>query len=201
MYIGEAEPVTGVGEGLDNRGEFRRVDVAFAVALGREIHEIDDPGKGGVLPHDRAHGFGQMLADVLGPGVPAPIVERPRIALASADDDPPRLRRQVEAQQIVVAFGDLLCDFSVADLLGQPVDLVVEDIREPLEKEEGQQVVLEFRSILFPADGAGRVPQHLFHGLRGGGCGANLFSRHARRGCLLLSDDSRFHAHLTFLDF
>ena len=46
------------------------------------------------------------------------------------------LRGQVEAQQVVVALSDLLSDRVVPELLGQPVDLVVEYVREALQEQE-----------------------------------------------------------------
>ncbi len=49
--------------------------------------------------------------------------------LPTADDRPARLGRQVEAQQSVVALGDLERRVAVAIFLGQPIDLVVEHIR------------------------------------------------------------------------
>ena len=93
------------------------------------------------------------------------------MGLTTADDAPSRLRGQVEAQQLVVALGDLPGDVAVSVFLGQPLDFVVEDIRKALEKEERQQVILELGGILLAANGAGRVPQHLLHGLRRGSDG------------------------------
>ena len=42
LHVGEPEAVSGVGEGLYDGGEPGRVDVALAVALGGEVHEVDD---------------------------------------------------------------------------------------------------------------------------------------------------------------
>ena len=98
-----------------------------------------------------------------------PVVERPVVRLAPADDGPARFGRQVEAQQRMVALGDLQRGLAVAVLLGEPGDLVVEHVREPLQEEQRQQVVLELRRVLLAADRARRIPEHLLHGLRGGG--------------------------------
>ena len=167
LHVGQAEPVSGIGEGLHHVGELGRVEVALAVALGGEIDEIDDARKRGILPHNRPHSPGQMLADVAGPRASAPVVEGPRVSFASADDSPAGFRRQVEAQQIVVIFRDLLRDLVVSKFLGQAIDLVVEDVRKPFEKEKRQQVVLELGRVFLPADGTGRVPKHLLHGFGG----------------------------------
>ena len=58
------------------------------------------------------------------------------MSLPSADDAPSGLRGQVEAQQVVVALSDLPSDRVVPELLGQPVDLVVEYVREALQEQE-----------------------------------------------------------------
>ena len=65
----------------------------------------------------------------------------------------------------MVGLGDLQGDVAVAVLLGQTVDLVVEDVGEALQEQQRQQVVLELRRVLLAADRAGRVPEHLLHGL------------------------------------
>ena len=116
----------------------------------------------------RSHRPGQMLADVVGAGTAPLAVDGPLVGLAAADDAPPGFRRQVEAQQLVVALRDLPRDRPVPVLLGQPVDLVVEHVGEALEEEERQQVVLELGGVLFAADGTGGVPEHLLHGFGGG---------------------------------
>ena len=64
LHVGEAEPIARVGKGLDDGGEFGRVDVALAIALGGEIDEIDDARQRGILPRYCPHRLGQMLADV-----------------------------------------------------------------------------------------------------------------------------------------
>ena len=102
-----------------------------------------DTGEGWVVADDGAHCASQVLADVAGAGVAVLGVEGPFVGLSTADDAPSGLRGQVEPQKIMVALRDLLGDGSVPELLGQPVDLVVEHVGETLEEEEGQQVVLE----------------------------------------------------------
>ena len=49
LYIGKAQPVAGIGEGFDHGGELGRVDVALAVALRREIDQVDDARERGVF--------------------------------------------------------------------------------------------------------------------------------------------------------
>ena len=167
LHVGEAEPVSRIGERLHHGGEPGRVDVALAVALGCEVHQVDHAGEGGVVADDRTYRPRQVLADVPRPDALSAVVEGPVIRLPAADDSPTRFRRQVEAQQLVVALRNLLCDRPVSVLVGQPVDFVIEDIGEALEEEERQQVVLELGRILRASDRAGGVPQHLLHGLGG----------------------------------
>ena len=52
---------------------------------------------------------------------------------------------------------DLKRESMVAIFLAEALDLVIEDIRQPLEEEEWQQVILEFGRFLCAADGTGRV--------------------------------------------
>ena len=65
LHVGEAEPVARIGEGLDDGAQLGRVDVALAVALGGEVHHVDDAGERRVLLDDGANRLGQVLADVL----------------------------------------------------------------------------------------------------------------------------------------
>ena len=55
LHVGEAQSVAGIGEGLDHGGEAGRVEVALAVALGGEVHEVDNAGESGVVANDGAN--------------------------------------------------------------------------------------------------------------------------------------------------
>ena len=72
LHVGEAQPVSGIGEGLDDGGEARRVEIALGVALGGEVHQVDDAGEGRVVTNDGADGPRQVLADVAGPRAAGP---------------------------------------------------------------------------------------------------------------------------------
>ena len=80
------------------------------------------------------------------------------MVFATADHAPSCLRRQVEAQPARGRPRRFPRNLAVSVLLGQPLDLVVEDVREALEEEKRQQVVLELRRVLLAAYGAGGVP-------------------------------------------
>ena len=167
LHVGEAESVARVGKGLDHGGELGGVDVALAVAFGGEVDQVDHAGEGRVVPDDGPDRLREVLADVARAGAAALVVERPLMGYSAVDAPPTCFRGEVEAQQLVIVLGDLPRCLRVAVLLGQPVDLVVEHVREALEEEEGQEVVLELGGVLLAPDGAGGVPQHLLHGLGG----------------------------------
>lgn len=57
----------------------------------------------------------------------------------------------------VVGLGELEGLFARADFGSDAVEFVVEDVAEALGEDEGEDVVLVFRRVLGPADGAGSV--------------------------------------------
>ena len=79
-----------------------------------------------------------MLADVTGTVAAPTGVEWPVVVLSTVDYAPAGLWRQVEAEQVVVTLRDLLRDCPIPKLLGQPIDLIIEHVREALEEEERQ---------------------------------------------------------------
>ena len=167
LDVGQAEAVARVGEGLDHPAQLGRVDVALAVALSCEVDHVDDARQARVVADDGTHRLGQVLPDVLRGSRAATVIEGPVVRFPPGDDTPTRLLREVEAQKLVVLLGDLESDLAVPVLLGQPGDLVVEDVREALQEQQRQQVVLELGRVLLAADRARGVPEHLLHGLGG----------------------------------
>src|SRR5439155_22919109 len=95
--VGQAQAIARIRKRLDHSTELRRVDVALAVALGGEIDHINHARERGVVLHDEAHGFREVLADVLRSFVWWPIEFR-----SPADRRPSSLRRQLEAEKRVV---------------------------------------------------------------------------------------------------
>ena len=61
----------------------------------------------------------------------------------------------------MVGLGELEGLLARADLGGDAVQLVVEDVAEALGEDEREDVVLVFRRVLGPADGAGGVPDRI----------------------------------------
>ena len=127
-----------------------------AVGGGIEIDAVDDALQGRVFLGDGPHVSGHALADLVG--------EFP-------DDRPDRLlgigglQRQEEADELVIALGELERLFPRPDLGGDAVQLVIKDIAEALGEDEREDEVLVLRRVLRAADGAGGVPDPGFEGL------------------------------------
>jgi hypothetical protein len=62
----------------------------------------------------------------------------------------------------VVGFDNLVCNLAAAELLDVLLELVVKDIREPLEEHERQDKVFELGCVGRAANGAGGIPQPRF---------------------------------------
>ena len=81
-----------------------------------------------------------------------------------ADDGPDRLigvvglEGQVEADELVVLLDELERLGARADLLGDAVQLVIEDVAEPLGEDQREDEVLELRRLLRAADAARGIP-------------------------------------------
>ena len=143
------EPEALGADGLDEVGEAVVVEVALAVGGGVEVDAVDDALQQRVFPGDGAHVGGDAFADLVG---------------ELADDGPDGLlgivrhQGQVEADELVVGLGELEGLLARADLLGDAVQLVVEDVAQALGEDEREDVVLVFRRVLGAADGAGGIP-------------------------------------------
>ena len=81
-----------------------------------------------------------------------------------------RLERQVEADELVVLLDELERLGARADLVGDAVQLIVEDVAEALGEDEREDEVLELRRFLRAADGARGVPDPGFEGFIQGYC-------------------------------
>ena len=131
------------------------VEVALAVGGGVEVDAVDDALQERVFPGDGPHVGGDAFADLVG---------------EFADDGPDGLlgivrpEGQVEADEFVVGLSELEGLLARADFLGDAVQFVVEDVAEALREDEREDVVLVFRRVLGPADGAGGVPDPGFEG-------------------------------------
>jgi len=134
--------------------------VALAVGGGVEIDAVDNAVKERILPGDGTHLGGDAFPDLVG---------------ELADDGPDgllrivRRQREVEADELVVGLGELEGLLPRADFPGDAVQLVVEDIAEPLGEDEREDVVLVFRCVLGSTDGASGVPDPRFEGFGGDG--------------------------------
>ena len=137
---------------------------------GVEIHRVNHPRQFGVLARDGAHRVGERLAQPGG--------QFGQVAPAGG-------RRQVEAHQVVVVLDQPLGGRAAAELVAQAGDLVVEDVGQALEEDEGQDVVLELGCIHRSADLAGGFPQP---GLEGGDVQGMVVRGHT--GWVLLSEQN-----------
>lgn len=155
-------------DGLDEVGETVIIDVALAVGGGVEVDPVDDALQAGIFAGDGPHVGGDAFADFV---------------RELANDGPDGLlgivrhEGQVEADELVVGLGQLEGLFARADLLGNAVQFVIEDVAEALGEDEGEDVVLVFRRVLGSADGAGGVPDPGFEGfvpLRAFECGHSV---------------------------
>ena len=150
------EPEALGADGLDEVGEAVVVEVALAVGGGVEVDAVDDALQERVFPGDGPHVGGDAFADLVG---------------ELADDGPDGLlgivrhQGEVEADELVVGLGELEGLLARADLGGDAVQFVVEDVAEALGEDQREDVVLVFRRVLGPADGAGGVPDPGFEGL------------------------------------
>src|SRR5262249_1671351 len=70
----------------------------------------------------------------------------------------------VEAHELVVLLDQLRRRLAVAELRRQVADLIVEDIRQPLQEDQGQDVVLELRGVERPPNLTGSIPKPAFQG-------------------------------------
>ena len=108
--------------------------------------------------HDPGHDSSDFRRrKVLAGGLAAPFGEL-------ADDGPDRLggvrgfERQVEADELMVLLDELERLGARADLDGDAVQLIVENVTEPLSEDEREDEVLELRCLLRPANAACGVP-------------------------------------------
>jgi hypothetical protein len=143
------EPEALGADGLNEIGEAVVVEVALAVGGGVEVDAVDDALQKRIFPGDGPHVGGDAFADLVG---------------ELADDRPDGLlgivrnEGQVEAHQLVVGLGELEGLLARADFLRNAVQLVIENVAEALGEDQREDVVLVFRRVLGPADGAGGIP-------------------------------------------
>lgn len=122
---------------------------------GVEVHPVDNALEQRVLVGDGPEGHRQSLADLVG---------------KFADDAPNRLvgigrlEREIEANKPLVMLDQLEGLGPRADFFCDAIQLVVEDVAEPLREDKRQDVILVLRRILGAADRAGRIPDPGFEG-------------------------------------
>ncbi len=143
------EPQALGADGLNQVGEAVVVEVALAVGGSVEVNTVNDALQGLVFQSDGPHVGGDAFADLV---------------RELANDRPDRLfgifrhEGEIEADELVVGFDELEGHLPRADLCGNAVHFVIEDVAEALGEDERENIVLVFRRILGPADRAGGIP-------------------------------------------
>lgn len=151
LDVGEPEAL--LADALDQIAQAVVVEIAHAVGGGVEIDPVDDSLEERVLVGDVAQDRGELLADLVG---------------KLANDRPDRivgilrLQRQEETDQLFVMLDELERFGARADFLGDAVQLVVENVAEPLREDQRQDVFLVLRRVLRAADRARRIPNPRF---------------------------------------
>ena len=143
------EPQAFGADGLNQVGEAVVVEVAQAVGGSVEVNTVDDALQGLVFPGDGPHVGSHAFADLV---------------RELTNDRPDRLfgivrhEGKIEADELVVGLDELEGHLPRADLCGNAVHFVVEDVAEALSEDEREDIVLVFRRILGPADRASGIP-------------------------------------------
>ena len=147
---GVVEEVFGqVEDALDKVGEAVVVEFALAVGGSVEVDAINDALQGLVFTSNGPHVGGYAFADLV---------------RELANDRPDRLfgivrhEGKIEADELVVSLDELEGLLPRADLCGNAVHFVIEDVAEALGEDERENIVLVFRRVFSPADGTGGIP-------------------------------------------
>src|SRR6266566_2334940 len=138
----EAEPV--FAERLDQSSEPVVVHDGLACCRRVEIDGVDDTLEPRVLTRHCSNRVGKNLAEFGG---------------LSRYEGPSTLRGNIEPHEAVVFVDDRTRGIEISNLLGDALNLIVEHVREPLEENERENVVLELRRVERPAHLASRIPE------------------------------------------
>ena len=116
----------------------------LACRRGIEINGVDHALEPGVLAGDRPDGVSERFAKAGG---------------LQCDGWPATFGWKVEPDESVVLVDDLPGGVEVPDFVCDSLNLVVEDVRESLEKYQREDVILELGGVERAANLAGRIPQ------------------------------------------
>ena len=137
-------------ERLDERCQPAVIDNRLASSGGVEVNRVDNALEARILPGHGPNGVSKDLAKSRGLG---------------CDVWPPAFGRHIEPNELVVLINDRPGSLGIPDLLGDPVDLIIENVREALEKDQRKDVILELGGIEWSPDLAGGIPQPAFERL------------------------------------
>ena len=147
LHVIQPEAVLRVVEDLDEVGQPPVVDDPLPRRCGVEVRDVDDAREARILTGDGPNRIGQELTKSGGRG---------------RDPGPAGVLWNVEPDQLMVLLDQLRCCVPIPELLSEVCALVVEDIGEPLQEDQGKDVVLELGGVERPSDLAGRVPEPVF---------------------------------------
>ena len=129
LHVLQAKPVA--AQGLDQGGKAPLIHDGLTGSGFVEVLDVYDALELGVLPGHGPDGVGEVLSQARG---------------LLPDPGPPSKLRDVEVHRLAVLLGHE-CGKLIPEFLGQLVDLILEHVREPLEEDERQYVVLEFGGV------------------------------------------------------
>ena len=142
LHVLQPEPV--LVEDLDERGEAVVVEHPLAGGRGVEVGDVYDALEARVDAGDGADGVGEVFAHALG---------------LLGDLGPAGFLRDEEADELVVGIGELEGLLPGAELGFHVADFVLEHVRDALEEDERQDVVLELGRIHRPANHTRGFPE------------------------------------------
>ena len=125
FHVVEAEPVFGIVEHLDQVRQVLIVYNALSRCRGVEVRNINNAGKSRILTGDRTNGVGEEL---------------PQAGGCRGDLRPARLFGNVEAHQFVILLDQFRSGSHITEVVGEMGKLVIEDIGEPLEEDQGKNI-------------------------------------------------------------
>ena len=142
-------------DGLDEVGETIVIKIALAVGGGIEIHAVNDAFQQRIFTSDSPHMGGDAFTNLI---------------RKLTNDRPDRLfgiirfKGEVKADKFMVCINELEGLLPRANLHGNTIHFVIEDVAQALGEDEGEDIILVFCCVLGPAYGAGSIPYPGFEG-------------------------------------
>ena len=152
LNVVEPETIARFTEYLNKSGQPSIVDDALAGSGGVEIRDVDDARELRVLAGHTPDRIGKVL---------------PQARRLLGDIRPAGNLGHVEPDKLMVLLDELGGSRLVAEVVREMAHFVREHIREPLQKDERQNVIFELRRVERPANLTSCVPEPAFKGRYG----------------------------------